>query len=31
VRSNETADTITADPEHMAHLERLTPMRIAAE
>jgi multidrug efflux pump subunit AcrB len=31
VRSNETADTITADPEHMAHLEQLTPMRIAAE
>ena len=31
VRSDETADTITADPEHMAHLERLTPMRIAAE
>jgi multidrug efflux pump len=31
VRSNETADTITADPEHMTHLERLTPMRIAAE
>src|SRR6476620_9195110 len=31
VRSNETADTITADPEHMAHLERLTPVRIAAE
>ena len=31
VRSDETADTITADPEHMAHLERLTPIRIAAE
>jgi Cu/Ag efflux pump CusA len=31
VRSDETADTISADPEHLAHLERLIPLRIAAE
>ena len=31
VRSDETADTISTDPEHLAHLERLIPLRIAAE
>src|SRR5712672_4106267 len=31
VRSDETADTISADPEHLAHLERLIPLRTAAE
>jgi hypothetical protein len=31
VRSDETADAFTDDPEHLADLERLIPIRIAAE
>ena len=31
VRSDETLDTITADPEPMVHVDRLAVMRIAAE